>query len=182
MTIALTTPDPVIGSVDDVVFPPELEDALMLLPEKNLTEQVSLPDRVLDWQTPDTAACLSQCLESFYGSVEMGGADQGVRRICATCPLQQACITHALVYEPWGVWGLTERERGALGGVHSRSKSTRGITAPRRAASMAIASGIDPHALAGALEAVFAHPEVSDGADDLSEEPEASVVSLRVAS
>lgn len=36
--------------------------------------------------------------------------------VCAACPVQAACLAHALAHdEPWGVWGgLTTRERIAL--------------------------------------------------------------------
>ena len=37
--------------------------------------------------------------------------------ICATCPVLVTCARHALEHEPYGLWGLTERQRGNLGGV-----------------------------------------------------------------
>lgn len=39
--------------------------------------------------------------------------EQQAKKICAACPVQNACLHHALtVAEPYGVWGgLTEHER-----------------------------------------------------------------------
>lgn len=167
MTVVLTAPEPET-SVEDVVFPPELEQALALVPKENLTERLTLPLGALDWQRDTEAACLTQCVESFYGDPNLGGADLGVRAICATCPLQTKCISHALVYEQWGVWALTERERAALGGVCSRSGRRSDYT-PREAAASAIAAGVDPYALADALVAVHGKQHSAaepDGVDD----------------
>lgn len=155
MAVALTTVTSGDRQVEQAAFPPELERALELVPDANLAEPTTMPPNALAWQG-DEAACLTQCVESFFGSVEMGGADPGVRSICGACPLQAACITHALANEAWGVWGLTERERASLGGVARRSKTNRGSGSPREAAASAVAAGIDPYALAEALCAVHA--------------------------
>lgn len=41
------------------------------------------------------------------------------RRVCAACPIRQACLQRALdLREPWGMWGgLTAAERGRLVGA-----------------------------------------------------------------
>lgn len=43
--------------------------------------------------------------------------DEFQRTRCATCPALIACAAHALVNEPYGMWGLTEEQRYGLGGV-----------------------------------------------------------------
>jgi len=57
------------------------------------------------------AACQGVDPEVFYpGSDEEAGA---AKAICATCPVREACLEHALAArEREGVWGgATERER-----------------------------------------------------------------------
>ncbi|MDU0315557.1 WhiB family transcriptional regulator [Phycicoccus sp. M110.8] len=67
-----------------------------------------------DWQLE--GACRSSSPDQFF----FGEAERGKRRmareaaakaLCATCPVVQACLAHALkVREPYGVWGGTTPE------------------------------------------------------------------------
>jgi len=62
----------------------------------------------------ELAACRGTGLEVFFpGRGESAGP---ARRVCAACPVRQACldyaITNRIVHGVWG--GLTERERRAL--------------------------------------------------------------------
>ncbi|MDN5892861.1 MAG: WhiB family transcriptional regulator, partial [Nocardioides sp.] len=110
MTVTQIRPDASVGRPQNGLLPAHLEQALELLPEDNLAPLPQLPVDALAWQNGD-AACLSQCVESFFGGADVGEADPDVRRVCATCPLQTACMSHALAYEQWGLWALTESER-----------------------------------------------------------------------
>lgn len=130
-------------------LPPDLVEALTLVPDRNLPEPDSHPCDQYDW---DEAACRSQFVDEFY-SDEATGVDGHARRVCASCPLQRQCMTYALAHEGWGLWCLTERERSAFGGVQGRQKRT--AWTPRRAAEDAVAAGVDPYRLADALWSVF---------------------------
>lgn len=72
-----------------------------------------------DWQLD--GACRTTSPDQFF----LPDAERGRRRearesaakaLCATCPVVQDCLTHALeVREPYGVWGgTTPQERSAL--------------------------------------------------------------------
>lgn len=72
-----------------------------------------------DWQRD--AACRELGSETFFHPEnERGGArharEAQAKQVCARCPVQRACLNHALsVGEPYGVWGgLTEDERRKL--------------------------------------------------------------------
>ncbi|RCW46211.1 WhiB family redox-sensing transcriptional regulator [Halopolyspora algeriensis] len=72
-----------------------------------------------DWQRD--AACRKLGSEIFFHPEnERGGArharESQAKQVCARCPVQQACLNHALsVGEPYGVWGgLGEDERRKL--------------------------------------------------------------------
>lgn len=61
---------------------------------------------------------MDNALFLFFGPAgERGSArqqrEERAKEICADCPVQQACLQHALAAaEPYGVWGgLTEGER-----------------------------------------------------------------------
>ena len=66
----------------------------------------------LSWR--NKAACHGLAPEIFYPAdeEETGSA----KEICGTCPVQEACLEHALsVREKDGIWGgYTERERRRL--------------------------------------------------------------------
>lgn len=79
----------------------------------------------LGWQ--QFAACREPGLaELFFGpsddgdeSIHTAAETQRIRealRICRACPVQSACLEHALRYpEPWGVWGgMTRHARSQL--------------------------------------------------------------------
>jgi len=62
----------------------------------------------------ELAACRGSDLEVFFpGRGESAGP---ARRVCAACPVRQACLDYAITNRiAYGVWGgLTERERRAL--------------------------------------------------------------------
>jgi WhiB family transcriptional regulator, redox-sensing transcriptional regulator len=90
----------------------------------------------------ELAACRSTDLEVFFP--ERGESAEPARRICAACPVRQACldyaITNRIVHGIWG--GLTERERRALrsGWVRaSRRERDRAILAAEAAGYTAAA-------------------------------------------
>ena len=68
--------------------------------------------RDLSWQR--FALCAQADPDSWY--VEKGESNLPAKRICATCPVRQICLEHALeTDEPWGVWGgLSVHERRKL--------------------------------------------------------------------
>jgi WhiB family transcriptional regulator, redox-sensing transcriptional regulator len=90
----------------------------------------------------ELAACRGTDLEVFFP--ERGESAEPARRICAACPVRQACldyaITNRIVHGIWG--GLTERERRALrsGWVRaSRRERDRAILAAEAAGYTAAA-------------------------------------------
>ena len=60
------------------------------------------------------ARCLDADPEAFFP--EKGGSTREAKRICAICPVQQDCLSHALENdERFGIWGgMSERERRRL--------------------------------------------------------------------
>lgn len=61
----------------------------------------------------DAAACRGLDPESFYA--ESGSAIMRAKALCATCPVQPACLEWAIRREEFGVWGgTTARERAAI--------------------------------------------------------------------
>ncbi|MGZ8751151.1 MAG: WhiB family transcriptional regulator [Pseudonocardia sp.] len=70
------------------------------------------------WQ--DRAACRDVPLGLFFGpdgepAAQRRSREEAALRVCATCPVRQACLAHALVVpEVYGVWGgTTESDRAA---------------------------------------------------------------------
>jgi WhiB family redox-sensing transcriptional regulator len=69
----------------------------------------------------DEAACKGADPSVFYPpssaapTGRSGGSDivpQAARVLCRSCPVQAACLEHALAYEPYGVWaGTSELQR-----------------------------------------------------------------------
>lgn len=87
------------------------------MPSLSLTPRLPPPrTEVWDWQM--NARCRNTGTELFFAH---DGEDRGerIRReqqakaVCATCPVQRECHTHAItVGEPYGVWGgTTETDR-----------------------------------------------------------------------
>ena len=73
----------------------------------------------LSWR--QHAACRGADPDIFYPSSDEEAEE--AKAICATCPVRQACLEHALANrERDGVWGgATERERRRL--IRQRRKS-----------------------------------------------------------
>jgi WhiB family transcriptional regulator, redox-sensing transcriptional regulator len=87
-----------------------------------MIETARLPRPVAsEWEWQHEGACRELPSEMFFHP----DGERGPRRrnrentakaICATCPVIQACRTHALsVQEPYGIWGgLSEEDRLAI--------------------------------------------------------------------
>lgn len=62
------------------------------------------------------AACQGLDADIFYPASEEAVDAEPAKAVCAQCPVQEACLEHALTYrEKDGVWGgFTERERRRL--------------------------------------------------------------------
>lgn len=84
----------------------------------------------LSWQA--RALCLHQDWHPWFPA---RGADlRPAQRICAECPVQDACREHGVLFEAFGVWGGTsERER-------RRIRRARGL--PLNGLSSESASGV----------------------------------------
>lgn len=74
---------------------------------------------VYEWQYD--AACQGLDSAHFFSPDAERGArrrsrEAGAKAVCATCPVVQQCLEHALsAREPYGVWGgLTEHERSMI--------------------------------------------------------------------
>jgi WhiB family redox-sensing transcriptional regulator len=85
----------------------------------NLTRLPGPNADLWDWQLE--AACRGTDSDVFFHpDRERGDAreqrEAAAKRICAGCPVQAACLDHALtVREPYGVWGgMAEHERAEL--------------------------------------------------------------------
>lgn len=66
----------------------------------------------LAWQTD--ALCAQTDPEAFFP--EKGGSTRDAKRVCAACPVSEACLDYAMEHdEKFGIWGgLSERERRRL--------------------------------------------------------------------
>lgn len=81
-----------------------------------------------DWA--DEAACAGRDAELWFPA-EVGrrrtryGNDAAAKAICRTCPVVQACLSHALEHDEWdGVWGaLSPDERRELKQIRLRPMS-----------------------------------------------------------
>jgi WhiB family transcriptional regulator, redox-sensing transcriptional regulator len=62
------------------------------------------------------AACAETDPEAFFPYGEVSAEVRLAKAVCATCPVQNECLTYALeVDEPHGIWGgLTPKERKRL--------------------------------------------------------------------
>jgi WhiB family redox-sensing transcriptional regulator len=74
----------------------------------------------MTWQTH--AACRGVDPNLFFPDSGSPGCNDEAARTCATCPVQHACLDHALRHEWSGYWaGTTKRDR-------IRLRRERGIT------------------------------------------------------
>lgn len=75
----------------------------------SLWDAFGLVSEDLSWQ--EEALCAQTDPEAFFP--EKGGSPNDAKRICCSCPVQDACLEYALAHdERFGVWGgLSERER-----------------------------------------------------------------------
>lgn len=70
----------------------------------------------------DNAACTTHDLTTFFPTTAVGR--DAAKRICATCPVNAACLQHALDHdEEFGIWGgLDPDERYELANGHRRPR------------------------------------------------------------
>lgn len=73
------------------------------------------------WLWQEDAACRELGSRLFFNDTgeqpqDRERRDTAAKEVCALCPVQRACLRHALkVGEPFGIWGgLTGRERRRL--------------------------------------------------------------------
>ena len=95
--------------------------ARVLVETTDMARPQILPTRT-DWF--DEAACRGTGTDVFF-PVSEGDAD-GAKKLCATCPVREECLEHALSMSPApeGVWGgLTRIERHRL--TRRRQKAAR---------------------------------------------------------
>ena len=74
---------------------------------------------MLTKQQLEQAACAGKDLDIFFPESTYNSIDNGTRyakAICASCPIQKACLTEALDSEmDYGIWGgTTPQERRAI--------------------------------------------------------------------
>jgi len=73
------------------------------------------PSTVLgDWL--DDAACKGSESEIWFLEANHKAEDEwkifAAKEICATCPVREPCLEHAIEYREWGIWGgTTDQER-----------------------------------------------------------------------
>ena len=68
------------------------------------------PEIDLGWM--EDAPCRHYPTWVFYPEQELVSTTGDARAICATCPLVERCLEHALTYpEPFGVWAGTTGPR-----------------------------------------------------------------------
>ena len=71
------------------------------------------------WGWQDRSACTDDDQDLFFGPDGERQPERDIRetkalRTCARCPVRRNCLEQALATpEPYGVWGLTERQRAA---------------------------------------------------------------------
>lgn len=60
-------------------------------------------------------ACIGADPELFFAAGSTSHARDRARAICATCPVKDPCLEHAIHEEQVGIWGATSRnERNAM--------------------------------------------------------------------
>jgi WhiB family transcriptional regulator, redox-sensing transcriptional regulator len=110
-------------------------------PEELPADLPHLPAGVtLDPQVLEDAACGEQDLQLFYPQPGDQRAERAAKRICAACPVQQACLQMALdTNDEYAILGgTTPQERAQLRQQHTTALLV------ARARERAASSGIDP--------------------------------------
>ena len=110
-------------------------------PEELPADLPRLPAGVtLDPQVLQEAACGEQDLQLFYPKPGDQRAERAAKRICARCPVQQACLQMALDTDDQHaiLGGTTPAERARLRQQHTKARLV------ARARERAATSGIDP--------------------------------------
>lgn len=79
------------------------------------------------------AACIGWPTELFYPHGEDSRVPDGVKRLCASCPVRTDCLEWILEIEPpgarHGYWGgTTPKDRKAIHSKRLRTKGTNGET------------------------------------------------------
>ena len=139
-------------------------------------------DGVIQAFEPDgPSACQGGDVPFEQGRAGDALAQQFQKEVCASCPVLVACARHALEHEPYGLWGLTESQRGNLGGVVAEEWAERTMD-PMTAITELEANGIHLDTIeemvtpTRANQVVFAAIKVRRGLA-----PSGNVTSLRVA-
>jgi len=81
----------------------------------NIPKQTDLREHRMGWR--EEAACSGLDTSMFFPSVEDDQVQLAVaRQVCATCPVQEACLIYAIESrQTVGIWGgATTRERRRL--------------------------------------------------------------------
>src|SRR5919198_3089219 len=110
-------------------------------PEELPADLPRLPAGVtLDPQVLRDAACGEQDLQLFYPKPGDQRAERAAKRICARCPVQQACLQMALDTDDQHaiLGGTTPAERAQLRSQHTKARLV------ARARERAAAGGVDP--------------------------------------
>lgn len=129
------------------VIPALLAAVLEHVPESPIRSQKEPMIGAVPKSLAEEGNCAQSFEDQFYPD---DFANEARKAYCRGCPAQTDCMIWALRNEGFGIWGLTEGERAALGGVRHRYIRRR-PGAATRAASRAIKGGIDPDNLAAAL-------------------------------
>ena len=87
-----------------------------------MAELSRLPQPIADlWEWQYEGSCRSMDSEMFFHPDGERGPrrrnrENAAKAICASCPVIQACRTHALaVQEPYGIWGgMSEDDRATI--------------------------------------------------------------------
>jgi hypothetical protein len=80
--------------------------------ESSVSVIIALIEGFEPWM--EASSCAGVDPELWYP--EVGGDPRTAKRLCASCPVREACLAYALrTAQPFGVWGgLTARERRKL--------------------------------------------------------------------
>jgi WhiB family redox-sensing transcriptional regulator len=78
------------------------------------TRELQILADVREMAWADWAICGETDPEAYFP--EKGGSSRQAKRVCAGCPVRQACLEYALETDQrWGIWGGTsERQRRTM--------------------------------------------------------------------